>query len=41
MNNEVRIIVAGGRDFNDWDLARKSIHKILFELIDKHEGLKK
>lgn len=41
MNNEVRIIVAGGRDFDDWDLARKSIHKILFELIDKHEGLKK
>jgi hypothetical protein len=32
MRSKIRIIVAGGRDFNDYDYLKKSIRGVLFEL---------
>ncbi len=32
MNKEVRIIIAGGRDFDDYKLLVESVNNILFDL---------
>ena len=34
MDREIRIIVAGYREFNDYEFVKKEIHKLLFKLID-------
>lgn len=40
MNREIRIIVAGYREFNDYIFVKNKIHDLLISLIDKYEGLK-
>lgn len=41
MDREIRIIVAGYREFNDYEFVKKEIHKLLFKLIDQYEELYK
>ena len=41
MNKEIRIIVAGYREFNDYTFVKSKIHELLFRLIDEYEGLEK
>lgn len=41
MDREIRIIVAGGRDFDDYTMLRSTIHNLLFALIDRYDDLEK